>query len=144
MTRKRGSIALARQLCYEIAGATSGDDDISGSDYGSVDVAEILSAEVERLREALAQPEQEPVAYYHPRSGFYWAKPTSIFAPTSVDVERLPLYTAPPAAQRPWVGLTDEEFIDAWHWGGCNPHIEGAHFKALYYYFEAKLKERNK
>ena len=58
MTRKRGSIALARQLCYEIAGATSGDDDISGSDYGSVDVAEILSAEVERLREALAQLEQ--------------------------------------------------------------------------------------
>ena len=56
MTRKRGSIALARQLCYEIAGATSEDDDISGSDYGSVDVAEILSAEVERLREALAQP----------------------------------------------------------------------------------------
>ena len=92
---------------------------------------------------ALEQPEQEPVAFYHPRSGFYWAKPTSIFAPTSVDVERLPLYTAPPAAQRPWVGLTDEEFIDAWHWGGCNPHIEGAHFKALYYYFEAKLKERN-
>jgi hypothetical protein len=263
MTRKRGSIALARQLCYEIAGATSEDDDINGSDYGSVDVAEILSAEVERLREALArdhamhdlarlgqeieqepdrrvlqaagthpapcarhceakafeieirslnsrlkqaqpqleqeptcpeckagvlyecvacssnnyppkpqpppeweaikniiaeyglqaidfvadwkatlgqaepvawgvfegnlhdmffsqseakemaalkgthaevrplyaappaaQPKQEPVAYYHPRNGFYWAKPTSIFAPTSVDVEPLPLYAA--------------------------------------------------
>jgi len=42
----------------------------------------------------VAQLEQEPVAYYHPRNGFYWAKPTSIFAPTSVDVERLPLYTA--------------------------------------------------
>ncbi len=55
----------------------------------------------------LAQPEQEPVAYYHPRSGFYWAKPTSIFAPTSVDVERLPLYTNP--AQRPWQGLTPED-----------------------------------
>ena len=53
--RKRGSIALARQLCYEIAGATSEDDDISGSDYGSVDVAEILSAEVVRLQKALAQ-----------------------------------------------------------------------------------------
>jgi len=46
------------------------------------------------LREALAQPGQEPVAYYHPRNGFYWAKPTSIFAPTSVDVEPMPLYTA--------------------------------------------------
>ena len=41
-----------------------------------------------------AAPMQEPVAYYHPRSGFYWAKPTSIFAPTVVDVEPLPLYTA--------------------------------------------------
>lgn len=42
----------------------------------------------------VAQPEQEPVAYYHPRNGFYWSKPTSIFAPTSVDVEPMPLYTA--------------------------------------------------
>ena len=46
------------------------------------------------LREALEQPVQEPVAYYHPRNGFYWAKPTSIFAPTVVDVEPLPLYAA--------------------------------------------------
>jgi hypothetical protein len=46
------------------------------------------------LREALEQPEQEPVAYYHPRNGFYWAKPTRIFAPTVVDVEPLPLYAA--------------------------------------------------
>jgi hypothetical protein len=47
----------------------------------------------------LAQPEQEPVAFYHPRNGFYWAKPTSIFAPTVVDVPPVPLYTVPPAAQ---------------------------------------------
>jgi hypothetical protein len=45
-----------------------------------------------------AQLKQEPVAFYHPRNGFYWAKPTSIFAPTSVDVEPLPLYTQPSAA----------------------------------------------
>ena len=50
---KRGSIALARSLCYEIAGPTDEDDDITGSDYGSVDIAEILSAEVERLRAAI-------------------------------------------------------------------------------------------
>ena len=55
-----------------------------------------------------AQPEQEPVAYFHPYKGFYWAKPTSIFAPTSVDVERLPLYTT--AAQREWQSLTDEDW----------------------------------
>lgn len=41
-----------------------------------------------------AQPAQEPVAYYHPRNGFYWAKPTSIFAPTVVDVPPMPLYAA--------------------------------------------------
>jgi hypothetical protein len=47
---KRGSIDLARSLCYEIAGPTDEEDDMTGSDYGSVDIAEILSAEVERLR----------------------------------------------------------------------------------------------
>ena len=62
--RKRGSIALARQLCYEIAGATSEDDDISGRDYGSVDVAEILSAEVVRLQAALAKPVLQDIEQY--------------------------------------------------------------------------------
>ena len=52
---KRGTIALARSLCYEIAGPNDEDDDITGSDYGSVDIAEILSAEVERLRGAIGQ-----------------------------------------------------------------------------------------
>lgn len=52
---KRDMIAVARQLCYEIAGPTDEDDDMSGSDYGSVDIAEILSAEVERLRAAIVQ-----------------------------------------------------------------------------------------
>jgi hypothetical protein len=177
MTRKRGSIALARQLCYEIAGATSGDDDISGSDYGSVDVAEILSAEVERLREALAQPEQqaEPCVGKDPRCpcqdgdachykdcGGTNALPVPVAQPEQEPVnhaiiagalfdflgwltsrkERLALsrvddaspavnaitdfakmrglslddarvqdwHIAPPAAQRPWQGLTDEDW----------------------------------
>ena len=48
--------------------------------------------------EMLKQSEQEPVAYYHPHKGFYWAKPTRISAPTAVDVKPLPLYTAPPVA----------------------------------------------
>jgi hypothetical protein len=47
---KRGSIELARRLCFEIAGPTD-EDDNEGRGHGSVDVAEILSAEVERLRE---------------------------------------------------------------------------------------------
>jgi len=65
INRKRGSIALARGLCYQINGAADDSDDIDGGGYGSVDIAEILSAEVVRLQEALAQPEQEqePVAW---------------------------------------------------------------------------------
>ena len=56
-----------------------------------------------------AQPEHEPVAYYHPHKGFYWAKPTHISAPTVVDVPPVPLYVKWKAAQRPWQGLTDDE-----------------------------------
>lgn len=52
----RGSIELARRLCYEIAGPTDEEDDMEGTGYGSVDVAEILSAEVLRLREVIARP----------------------------------------------------------------------------------------
>ena len=55
INRKRGSIALARGLCYQINGAVDDSDDIDGGGYGSVDIAEILSAEVVRLQEALAQ-----------------------------------------------------------------------------------------
>ena len=58
--RKRGSIALARSLCYQINGAADDSDDMDGGGYGSVDIAEILSAEVERLQAALAQPPQRP------------------------------------------------------------------------------------
>ena len=51
---------------------------------------------IKNLKAQLAQPEHEPVAYFHPHKGFYWAKPTSISAPTIADVEPLPLYTTPP------------------------------------------------
>ena len=62
INRKRGSIDLARSLCYQINGAADDSDDMDGGGYGSVDIAEILSAEVVRLREALAQPEQNIAA----------------------------------------------------------------------------------
>ena len=53
---KRGSIALARSICVEIAGCPDCEDnDLDGNGYGSVDIAEILSAEVERLRAAICQ-----------------------------------------------------------------------------------------
>ena len=112
--RKRGSIALARQLCYEIAGATSEDDDISGHDYGSVDIAEILSAEVVRLQKALAQPEQETVAWAVQACSKMWR---GEFAEIDAKAEAkriggtcvaYALYTSPP--QREWQSLTDEDW----------------------------------
>mgnify|MGYP003656454538 CR=1 FL=1 len=76
-----GSIALARSLCYQINGAADDTDDIDGGGYGSVDIAEILSAEVVRLQKALAQPEQVDC----PRCGHV-------------------------CSQRLWVDLTDEDW----------------------------------
>jgi hypothetical protein len=61
---------------------------------------------------ALEQSEQEPVAYYHPHKGFYWAKPTHISAPTVVDVPPVPLYVKWIAPKRPWVGLTPEDTFE--------------------------------
>jgi hypothetical protein len=82
-----------------------------------------------------AAPEQEPVAYYHPHKGFYWAKPTHISAPAVVDVPPVPLYVKWIAAQRTWVGLTDEERFE----------IAAAQhgWEDLLIAAEAKLKERN-
>ena len=109
--RKLGSIALARSLCYEIAGATS-EDDMDGGGYGSVDIAEILSAEVVRLKKALAQPEQEPVAWAVQACSKMWR---GEFAEIDAKAEAnriggtcvaYALYTA----QREWQGLTDEDW----------------------------------
>lgn len=114
---KRGSIALARSLCYQINGAADDSDDIDGGSYGSVDIAEILSAEVERLREALAQPEQEPVAwmFQHDETGrMNYVSNDGMHTP-ELFLKANPqyalvcsLYTTPP--QRPWQGLTNEDW----------------------------------
>ena len=114
----KGSIALARSLCYEIAGATS-EDDIDGGGYGSVDIAEILSAEVERLQKALAQLEQkaEPVAwmFQHDETGRMnyvsndGRNTPDLFLKTNLRYALVcPLYAAPP--QRAWVGLTEADW----------------------------------
>ena len=55
----------------------------------------------ENLRQALAQPEQEPVAWVY--NGILHEFDPSEFATSEVK----PLYTAPP--KREWVGLEDED-----------------------------------
>jgi len=51
----------------------------------------------------------ESIAFFDPHKGFYWAKPTKITAPVTVDIEPLPLYTHP--LQRTWVTLTEDEIV---------------------------------
>ena len=68
----------------------------------------------EAIKEALAQPEQEPVAWrawvskFPQGTGSDWVYVTK---PIMKDrIHNQPLYTTPP--QRTWVGLTDEEIND--------------------------------
>ena len=96
----------------------------------------LLMAAHDALRTALEQQQAEPVAYYHPRNGFYWAKPTSIFAPTVVDVPPIPLYTT--AAKREWVGLTKEDMPS-----GEDPMFDHLYFIAGMVYADKVLMEKN-
>ena len=95
----------------------------------------------EAIREALAeQPaqQQEPVAWYHAEK--YKTHFTSI--PSEDLIESgywKPLYTSPPA-NKPWVGLTDEEiaYATAPVFIGGKPSLTGI-AEAI----EAKLREKN-
>ena len=60
-----------------------------------------MNATIPALRQALAQPEQEPVAWVY--NGILHEFDPSEFATSEVK----PLYTAPP--KREWVGLEDED-----------------------------------
>jgi hypothetical protein len=69
-----------------------------------------------------AQPAPvQPVAFFDPqKESFYWAKPTRVIPPVTVDVEPLPLYTTPPAPAVPdAIHHTDMseslEYIQGWN-----------------------------
>jgi len=106
--------------------------------YREHDAENIGLADVayEALRQALAQPEQEPVGYVTIETISSWAKVPSIKwfkKPTQG-----PLYTAPP--KREWVGLTDEEIEECKINGGL-PHA--INWRLSVKVMEAKLKEKN-
>ena len=84
--------------------------------------------EIQALRQALAQPEQEPVAWVY--NGILHEFDPSEFATSEVK----PLYTAPP--KREWVGLTDDE-IDTWN------IVRHESLREFVRAIEAKLKEKN-
>ena len=92
------------------------------------------------IKEALAQPEQEPVKISHKhewfRTGEMKVGQMRCISCGTWGQEEIP--------QRTWVGLTDEEIaeFDTWHdnreeeVGWCNP-------TEIVAYIEAKLKEKN-
>ena len=87
------------------------------------------------IKEALAQPEQEPVAWMvYTQEGKY-AFVTDDPAVIHPSQSALPLYTTP--SQRTWVGLTDEEIQQC---------LNGLPTQTIDVYarrIEAKLKEKN-
>jgi hypothetical protein len=85
------------------------------------------------LRTALEQPEQEPVAsIYISQSGEREFDDWKCKLPIGRNL----LYTTPPAAH-PFVGLTDEEFLEA-----CEL-AERGNYLVAFQRIQAELKERN-
>lgn len=99
----------------------------------------LLMAAHDALCKALAQPEQEPVAYFDfQQLKFTWAKHMTIGpVPVTIKVEPMALYTTPP--QRPWQGLTEENAIELLPVGDWEIESTLEFAKAI----EAKLKEKN-
>ena len=94
------------------------------------------------IKEALAQPEQEPIGYAS--EGAAKRLTTVKQAHEQIRNFRLfthdvPLYTAP---QRTWVGLTDEEIVELHH--EIKVQLMGTYkTEDIYRAIEAKLKEKN-
>jgi hypothetical protein len=102
-------------------------DDICGAKLCEInsmssrmEMIRLMDKAIEALRQALAQPEQEPVDIHCPSC--------------------LHSFSVVPVAKREWVGLTDEE-IEAIAKTPCS--IVGVYFPAFARAIEAKLKEKN-
>ena len=117
----------------------------AGSEYPIPSFDDVVSFanKLQTIKEALAQPEQEPVAtlWQHGETGR-----TRITMPDDITdcdarwFKAADLYTTPP--QRTWVGLTDEEIdkiYEAHHnqYGECES-VNFGYERAI----EAKIKER--
>jgi hypothetical protein len=95
-----------------------------------------MYATITAIKEALAQPEQEPVAYINveKRRLEFAHEYVKWDTPTTVKLDKIPLYTHP--SQRTWVGLSDDEHCDIWYKESLDWMEYG---KAI----EAKLREKN-
>jgi len=93
-----------------------------------------------KTKEALAQPEPEPVAYRYqmPVGDGHWVWNYCTYPDNKDDPCCEPLYTHP----KGWVGLTDEETMQTWE--GIVKYTAGEmRVKDFAQAIEAKLKEKN-
>jgi len=97
---------------------------------------------IQALRDRLAQPEPEPVAWIenltdpqpHAVTDLKYCSVAD--RDSGKDLTYIPLYTAPP--KREWVGLTDEEVMLV-----MDDVLEGGGWLDIARAIEAKLKEKN-
>jgi hypothetical protein len=84
-------------------------------------------------------PVKEPVIFYRCNGcghAYEQVHPTSCDCMEAGGFDRVEYYTTPPATQRQWVGLTQDEFRD---FASTNEYGTGGLIRAI----EAKLKEKN-
>jgi len=98
----------------------------------------IYETAITALRKALAQPEQEPVAWHYPGGSPDQCTTNKEYA--EMEPAWTPLYAASPAAQRKWVGLTEFQFAEIYNkWNDTNGSTAWGLNQAL----EAKLRKLN-
>jgi hypothetical protein len=101
-----------------------------------------MYATITAIKETLAQPEQEPVAYINVEKRILeWAKLTIWETPTVVNLPKIPLYTHPP--QRTWVGIEGEEIRNLWEEATRPERSTMTMVTSFAKAIEAKLKEKN-
>lgn len=112
----------------------------TSSEIWSPSMTNECAAAAEALRAALAQPEQEPVAWMEIEK---YIDEDNLWDSRKIlrDYDNglgEPLYTAPP--QREWQGLTDEEIVEI---AATPAAIPGAYVHCFARAIEAKLREKN-
>ena len=99
--------------------------------------AKLMAKFTENAEAMKALAQAEPVAYFDFQElKFTWAKHMKIGpVPVSIKVDPMKLYSE--AAQRPWQGLTEDEFLEA-----CQLAERGNYLLA-FQRIQTKLKEKN-
>ena len=98
-------------------------------------------AAITAIKEALAQPEQEPVATLDDLEQEIYENTRQFVSRDVMEWMLKRYYTTPP--QRTWVGLTDEEVEGYWDWEDFQCGAGRSTILEMVRDIEAKLKEKN-